>query len=116
MKENAEYASDRAVPGFQQNRAGRPGALVIAGRALADLKKLHSDIKLHFVGHSAGSILLGAWLDELHRVKLKVATTTLYAPACTLEFAEKTYGKAIDRDQLASANLHIDMMDDERER
>lgn len=115
MKENAQYASDRAVRGYpQQGSAVRPGGMVILSKALSDLKKQY-DFDIHLVGHSAGSILFGHWLDELVKRKLSIDSTTLYAPACTLEFANKHYINACNKGILDKKNLTIHMMDDERE-
>lgn len=115
MKENALYASDRAVRGFPQQGNVRPGGMVILSKALNDLKKNHG-FEIHLVGHSAGSILFGHWLDELTKRKLSINSTTLLAPACTLEFANKHYVGAIKKGTLDKKNLNIHMMDDEREK
>ncbi|MBX2847456.1 MAG: C1 family peptidase [Acidiferrobacterales bacterium] len=116
MKENAVAASDRAVSGFAQNRAGKKGAMVILSESLTELSKQYTDLELHLVGHSAGSILLGQWLDELTRRKLTAKTASLFAPACTIDFANKTYKKAIDAGVLPIKGLYIHNMDDEREK
>jgi len=116
MKENAVYASDRAVPGFAQNRSGKPGAMVILAQAIEKLSKNHPDIEVHLAGHSAGSILLGAWLDEITKRKLKVKTVSLLAPACTIAFANKHYRKAMQNGIFSKKDLYIHNMDDEREK
>ena len=115
MKENALFASDRAVRGYPQQGQVRPGGMVILSKALKDLKNKH-DFDIHLVGHSAGSILFGHWLDELTKRKLEISTTTLLAPACTLEFANKHYINACNKGVLNKKNLTIHMMDDEREK
>ena len=115
MKENAQFASDRAVQGFPQQGKVRPGSMVILSKALNDLKKEH-DIEIHLVGHSAGAILFGHWLDELVKRKLNVNSITLLAPACTLEFANKHYINACNKGVLNKKDLIIHMMDDEREK
>lgn len=115
MKENAQYSSDRAVRGYPQQGAGvRPGAMVILSKALAELRKEFA-FDLHLVGHSAGSILFGHWLDELVKRKLIVSSITLFAPACTLEFANKHYIRACEKGIFKKSTLHIHNMDDERE-
>ncbi|MFK8066956.1 MAG: C1 family peptidase [Gammaproteobacteria bacterium] len=115
MKENALYASDRAVRGYPQQGKVRPGGMVILSKALKDLKK-NNDFEIHLVAHSAGSILFGHWLEELKKRKLNINSTTLLAPACTLEFANKHYVRAIKNGILERKNLSIHMMDDEREK
>lgn len=115
MKENAQYASDRAVRGYPQQGSGvRPGAMVILSKALADLQK-DASFDLHLMGHSAGSILFGYFLDELTKRKLTVNSISLFAPACTLEFANKHYIRACEKGVYKKSQLHIHNMDDERE-
>lgn len=116
MKENAIYASDRAVPGFAQNRSGKAGGMVLLAQGLKRLSKTYPDLELHLVGHSAGSILLGSWLQEIQKQKLTVKTTSLFAPACTLSFANKTYKRAIEKGVLEISELHIHNMEDASER
>ncbi|MFT6387211.1 MAG: hypothetical protein ACJAUP_000582 [Cellvibrionaceae bacterium] len=116
MKENALYACDRAVPGFVQNKAGKPGAMVILAKALEKINKEFPDIEIHMVGHSAGSILLGSWLKELTKRKLSAQTVSLFAPACTIEFTNKTFIPAIEKGTFKKKSLFIHSMDDEREK
>ena len=115
MKENAQFASDRAVRGFPQQGKVRPGGMVILSKALKDLEKDH-DFEVHLVGHSAGSILFGHWMDELIKRKLNVSSTTLLAPACSLEFANRHYINACNKKILNKKDLNIHLMDDEREK
>jgi hypothetical protein len=73
--------------------AGDPlGALALTAAALkdaaAELRKSGQSLELHLIGHSAGSILLGHLLPLL---KNKVGSVNLYAPACTVDFANQTY-------------------------
>ncbi len=114
MKENARYASDRAVIGFPQRGNTRPGGMVILAKMLETLKQDH-DFEIHLVGHSAGSILFGHWMDELIKRALPIDSLTLYAPACTLEFANRHYSKAQEKRILAREKISIHLMDDERE-
>lgn len=115
MKENAKLASDRAVPGYPQHGHTKPGGMVIMAR---ELKKLKDEFgcEIHMVGHSAGSILFGHWLDELTKRDLSVESLTLYAPACTIEFANRHYIKACKKNILSKNKIFIHMMDDEREK
>lgn len=115
MKENAKYASDRAVPGYPQHGHTRPGAMVILSRELKRLKD-NFGCEIHLAGHSAGSILFGHWLDELTKRSLSVESLTLYAPACTVDFANKHYIKACEKGIVPKEKISIYMMDDERER
>ncbi|MBY5630905.1 C1 family peptidase [Rhizobium leguminosarum] len=58
------------------------------------LDKAESRPRIHLVGHSAGSIVLGRLLSALDRFKLtniEVDSIHLMAPACTVEFFTKHY-------------------------
>jgi hypothetical protein len=62
---------------------------------LTGLDKNASRPKLHFVGHSAGAIVLGNLLSSLKTFKLKqieLASIHLMAPACTVDFFNQHYG------------------------
>jgi pimeloyl-ACP methyl ester carboxylesterase len=50
-------------------------------------------LELHLVGHSAGSIILGYLLEVLaaRGLAASVVTTHLYAPACSVQFANRYY-------------------------
>jgi hypothetical protein len=115
MKENANFASDRAVPGFVQNRGGKSGAMVILASALKKLSTEFNGLQIHMTGHSAGSILLGEWLNEISKRGLSIKTVSLFAPACTIEFANKTFVKAVNNGVFKKRDLYIHNMDDERE-
>ena len=47
---------------------------------------------------------------------MPVESLTLYAPACTMEFANKHYIKACEKSIISKEKMFIHMMDDERER
>ena len=115
MKENAKLASDRAVPGYPQHGNPKPGGMVIMARELKKLKE-EFGCDIHLVGHSAGSILFGHWLDELTKRDLPVESLTLYAPACTIEFANRHYIKACKKNIILKEKMFIHLMDDEREK
>ena len=86
------------------------------------LLKKHGDLNVHFVGHSAGSIWLGHMAEDFRQARLAdpasppVKTVTLWAPACTVAFANRQYGKAFERGVITTGGMHIDLLDDERER
>jgi len=104
MKQNAAAATERDA-----------GLTSLAGY-LAELKKRIPALRLHLVGHSAGSILHGHLLDQLVRRKLQVESLSLYAPACTVGFALEHYLPAMDKGFLAKDRLFLDILSDERER
>jgi hypothetical protein len=103
---------------MKQNAAasaqGDAGLELMAGHLLA-LKKKVPNLEIHLAGHSAGSIVLGHLLGLMDR-KIKADSMTLFAPACTVSFAVRHYGAAIGGGKLKADAVHVDIMDDERER
>ena len=82
MKENAEFACS----------ASRGGDLLVT--ALQQLNATWGEqLEVHLVGHSAGAIILGHLLTLLSArlPQLRVAGVHLYAPACTVQFANRHY-------------------------
>lgn len=107
MKENAEAASEAGA------------ALVLAAEALARLQAVVPDLEIHLAGHSAGSILLGRFFAPLAEHRLRVGSTHLLAPACTMDFAARTYGAVIGRGRRAILDrrrLAIWVLSDRNER
>lgn len=99
MKENAELAAE----------TGRGGDLLTD--AIRDLASSWGErFELHLIGHSAGSIALGRLLDNLAQKNLqdKVKSVHLYAPACTVAFANRYYAPQSG----IMSNLYIDLLDD----
>lgn len=103
MKQNADAATQTGA------------ALQLLARHLLALKKRVPDLEVHLAGHSAGSIVLGHLLSLLDK-RLSVSSLTLFAPACSVGFANQHYGAAIQVGKLVPASVHVDIMDDERER
>jgi Papain family cysteine protease len=81
-----------------------------------ELKKNGDPLEIHLVGHSAGSLVLGHLLGLLKGAKLAAKTCTLWAPACTVEFANEHYRPAIDGNVLAKNGLFCEILSDSRER
>ncbi|MBK5351418.1 C1 family peptidase [Pseudomonas sp. TH41] len=108
MKQNADAAS---VAGFT------PRGLVEMANNLktlvADMGK--KNVELHLIGHSAGSLINGHLIQLLSARSLSIETSTLMAPACTLDFANQTYRKVIEAGGLKRDDFHIHMMSDNRE-
>jgi hypothetical protein len=104
MKQNAEASAD----------AGR-GSVLIAEQ-LAALARHVGPVELHLVGHSAGSILLGHFLDAARRSRLSVKSCSLFAPACTVSFATTHYRAGVEAGVLRKRDLHIHLLSDRRER
>lgn len=79
MKQNALAISERK------------GAGVLVADQLKALAARTPGLEVHLVGHSAGSIVLAPLIELLAARGLKVATCTLWAPACTVELFRKHY-------------------------
>jgi hypothetical protein len=90
MKENAIKARD--------------AGLAIVLRELSRLKARHPGLEVHLVGHSAGSILLGGLVTSATagtKPPVPLASCTLWAPACTMDFYRECYLPAIGSGRLA---------------
>lgn len=89
MKENAELASRRK------------GGLSTLSNQIETLVRDKPSLKIHLVGHSAGSIVLGGLIGLLEERKIAVSTCTLWAPACTIKFFKQNFLPAITRKSIA---------------
>lgn len=91
MKENALLA--------------RTAGLSVVLDQLVALRARHPSLEIHLVGHSAGSILLGGLLGtpagRRGAQRLPIATCTLWAPACTIDFYREQYLPAIRSGEIA---------------
>jgi hypothetical protein len=90
MKENARLASKpigNATVAWPPAGAaetvmkGLPGASLTVTRLAQYFKKHAGNVEVHLVGHSAGSIFLGAMLPRLREAGIPVTTLTFLAPA-----------------------------------
>ncbi len=98
MKENARFATER------EQGAGRA-----VGNALAGLVAADPTVEIHVVSHSAGSIIHGPLVQLLtsagtisegplkgsQGLGVRIATATLWAPACTVDLFKQTYLPAV---------------------
>jgi len=102
MKENAMLAAQTGRGADQLTNAIR----WLAGT-------WEADFELHLVGHSAGSIMLGKMLGNMAQKNLidVVKSCHLYAPACSIAFANSEYA----RHPGIMRNLYIDNLSDKRE-
>lgn len=84
MKDDANDAMMVKGPAANPTGAGWEATHILLGAALK------AGMKLHFVGHSAGAILLGELLMRASAGKVvlgdRLGTISLMAPACTREF------------------------------
>jgi hypothetical protein len=107
IKQNAEAA------------AGGGSGLYQIAQHLRALKSAVPGLEIHLVGHSAGAILLGHLLDLCAPAAmapvLALKSASLFAPACTVNFANRHYVPADANGVLKAAALHVDLMSNERE-
>ena len=103
MKQNAVAASSG------------DGGMVALARCLARLGEDYSNLEIHLVGHSAGAILLGAFLDQLAGNRLTARTVSLYAPACTVAFANRTYLPAAEKKVIDPKRVVCDVLSNANE-
>jgi hypothetical protein len=113
MRENAERSSatDHGVDLLVRNLVNLQADLTAQGK----------NLELHIVGHSAGSILLGHFLDRVMAANaksaaLKVQTCTLFAAACSARFAVDYYLKAADAGALDLERLWLYALSDQNEK
>jgi hypothetical protein len=110
MKENAELAT-----------SSKDGGARYAAELVAERLRSDPAIQIHMVGHSAGSIFLGP-LVQLLTTKgritrgplrgrtgfgLKIASCTLWAPACTIDLFKRYYLPAIRSGQIGQFGLFV---------
>lgn len=98
MKENAILATE----------SPDGGARLVADR-IASLVKRDPAVELHVIGHSAGSVFHGPFVRLLttngpvngtQGHGLRLATVTMWAPACTVELFKKCYMPAIEAEAI----------------
>jgi pimeloyl-ACP methyl ester carboxylesterase len=96
MKENAIAASQ---PG---------GGLALVADLMAELAKQFPALRVHLVGHSAGSILFGGMVARLAALEpepVNVETCTLWAPACTMDVYRNEYLPSINSGHIRNFTL-----------
>jgi hypothetical protein len=107
----------RAVWEDMKSRAVRAssdtGGMALVAKLLA--RAMSDKTKLHLIGHSAGAIMIGAFLGALTSRKVKAASLHLWAPACTVSFASATYAKAFASRTIAAKSTYISVLSDENE-
>lgn len=93
MKSNGREASDplsKAAIDFTVSKSDQPGASLFVERLKGYIDRAPAaSVEVHLVGHSAGSVFLGALLNRLIEHKIKVASMQLLGGAMTArEFSE----------------------------
>jgi hypothetical protein len=117
MKQNARAAGTQRQPiaGAEGKVAQKDPTLVLLAAAVERLKSKIPRLEVHLVGHSAGAILFGHLLDALRDRSLSVDSCTLYAPACTVQFAVDHYQPAMTGGVLRKRDFYVELLSDERE-
>ncbi|MCW5872879.1 MAG: C1 family peptidase [Candidatus Eremiobacteraeota bacterium] len=110
----AHSAPIRAIWGeMKQNALGgvRPGgALSLLAKNLSELHAQVPGLEIHLIGHSAGSIIHGHLLSNLRTRGEKARSVSLWAPACTVPFANEHYGAAISQGDLGANNFTAEIL------
>ena len=113
---NMKSDAEAAFSGRDEYDGGFEGLKpLLQGLDKADIRP-----KIHLVGHSAGSIMLGRLLSALGRFKLgniDIESIHLMAPACTVEFFKQHYSPYLDgKGELALKDkIYLYMMRDKLE-
>jgi Papain family cysteine protease len=98
MKENALAAT----------QSSNGGARAVVGHLEKLLDQLPDGaLKIHLVGHSAGSIFHAPLVSALVKAGLQIESCTLWAPACTIELFREHYLPAIRRKQIKRFALFV---------
>jgi hypothetical protein len=119
MKQNARAALEcpQPIAGTTGKVEPHKPTLVLLADRLAQLKKAIPKLEIHLVGHSAGAILLGYLFDAVGRLDRPFAfdSCTLYAPACTVQFALDHYEPAMTGGVLRKHDFHVELLSNARE-
>jgi hypothetical protein len=98
---------------------GNGAMQLAAGHLNAALAKITADggevPSLHLLGHSAGAILLGSFLADLKGAGIAASSLHLWAPACTVSFANATYGDAFADGTINPKKAYASVLTDENE-
>jgi papain like protease/alpha/beta hydrolase family protein DUF900 len=93
MKQNALAATESAQGGAR-----------LAAQQIGKLAKTHP-LRIHLVGHSAGSILLAPLVKSLTAEGLEIENCILWAPAITVDLFKDTYAKALSANKIKSLTI-----------
>lgn len=121
---------DRRIEVFFEDTTGKPfwtqmkqnaALAALDARAIGllaqHLGRLQQDFKgvdIHLLGHSAGSLVLGQLLGKMAG-RATASTCSLFAPACTVMFANQFYIPAMQNGTLPKRQTHIHLLSDENE-
>lgn len=68
---------------------GADGGLTQLANSVQSLHAMVPGMEVHLLGHSAGAIVLGPLVSALQKRRVPLASGHLYAPACTVDFANR---------------------------
>lgn len=109
IKQNAEAANKKS------SATGLTGGMRELADYLRHVLKDRADLRLHLLGHSAGSIILGHFARDLAQFS-RIASLGLLAPACTLKFANKCFVPLVEDGKLDARKFYIVNLSRENER
>ncbi len=118
------FARDLGVKAIWENMKTRAegasatgGGLTVAARSLKDVFASLGNEKpeIHLLGHSAGAIMHGHFLAALEAQQLAANSIHLWAPACTVDFATRTYGRAFSKSVANPKATYVQVLTDENE-
>jgi alpha-beta hydrolase superfamily lysophospholipase len=92
------------------------GLRQLAGHLEALRAEVGQGLEIHLLGHSAGAILLGHLINRMVGRKIDIASLGLYAPACTMAFANDFVGRALQAKRLNRRKVYFELLSDRRER
>lgn len=97
---------------------GPDGGLTQLANSVQTLRAFVPDLEVHLIGHSAGGIVLGPLVGALHKRRVPMASAHLYAPACTVDYANQYWLPYLGpRDaQTNTFPLYVSLMSDRLER
>ncbi len=118
------FARDGGVKAIWGNMKSRAegastshGGLFLAAKYLkAAIDSLRTKPEIHLLGHSAGAIMHGYFLTAMKAYGLTAKTMHLWAPACTVEFANDILGGAFRDQVVAPASTFIGVLTDQNEK
>lgn len=104
MKENAMAASDKKGGNF------------LLAEHMKGLRQEFGNLEIHLIGHSAGAVVFGKLVEKFRKDKTKLNSMTLYAPACTMQYAADSFGPSFKDGTLKKSKTTIDLLSDDNER
>ena len=118
------FARDCGIKAIWENMKSRAegaskegGGLDIAARHLKSIVDgARTEPEIHLLGHSAGAIMQGHFLGALQRHGLAAASMHLWAPACTVSFANATFGAAFANKTADPTTTFVGILDNKNEK